>query len=86
MQWTGQQAGLLALLTLSYTVGEVAHFLIAVNYRQVASSIQFGDMKCFANITDTDCANLPDKQRSDYFSTHFIRCIVFYVSSCYPSM
>jgi len=62
MQWTGQQAGLLALLTLSYTVGEVAHFLIAVTSRQVASSIQFGDMKCFTNTTATDCANLPDKQ------------------------
>ena len=67
---------MLALLTLSYTVGEVAHFLIAVTSRQVASSIQFGDMKCFTNTTATDCANLPDKQRSVYVD-HFIECIVY---------
>jgi len=47
MQWSN--VGVLGLLTLSYMVGEVAHFLIAVTSKDLARSIGFGDMRCYAN-------------------------------------
>ena len=49
MQWSN--IGVLGLLTLSYMVGEVAHFLIAVTSKDLARSIKFGDMRCYANDT-----------------------------------
>ena len=49
MQWSN--VGVLGLLTLSYMVGEVAHFLIAVTSKDLARSIGFGDMQCYANNT-----------------------------------
>merc|ERR1719310_174343 len=38
----------LMLLTLSYTLGELGHFLIATTSKQVANSLEFGDMRCYA--------------------------------------
>jgi len=49
MQW--YNVGVLGLLTLSYMVGEVAHFLVAVTSKDLARSIGFGDMQCYANST-----------------------------------
>ena len=40
--------GTLGLLTLSFTMGEVAHFLIVVTSKAVASSVQFGDKRCYS--------------------------------------
>ena len=51
MEWS--DIGVLGLLTLSYMVGEVAHFLIAVTSKDLANSVGFGDMKCYTNITRT---------------------------------
>lgn len=51
MQWSN--IGVLGLLTLSYMVGEVAHFLVAVTSKDLARSIGFGDMQCYANKTVT---------------------------------
>ena len=49
MEWSN--VGVLGLLTLSYMVGEVAHFLINVTSKDLARSIGFGDLKCYANTT-----------------------------------
>jgi len=49
MQWSN--VGVLGLLTLSYMVGEVAHFLVAVTSKDLARSVGFGDMQCYANST-----------------------------------
>jgi len=49
MEWSN--VGVLGLLTLSYMVGEVAHFLINVTSKDLARSIGFGDLKCYANNT-----------------------------------
>ena len=38
----------LTLLTMSYTLGELGHFLIATTSKQVANSLEFGDMRCYA--------------------------------------
>ena len=38
----------LTLLTMSYTLGELGHFLIATTSKQVANSLEFGDMRCYS--------------------------------------
>eukprot|EP00092_Neocalanus_flemingeri_P009696 GFUD01010442.1.p1 GENE.GFUD01010442.1~~GFUD01010442.1.p1 ORF type:complete len:486 (+),score=62.98 GFUD01010442.1:259-1716(+) len=52
MKWSN--VGVLGLLTLSYMVGEVAHFLIAVTSKDLANSVGFGDMKCYTNMTHVE--------------------------------
>jgi len=59
-QW--QRAGTLGLLTLCYTLGELGHFLIATTSKQVANSLQFGDLRCYvdhnvrlSNVTNVVC-------------------------------
>ena len=37
----------LSLLTASYVVGELSHFLIGVTSRDVARKIHYGDSACF---------------------------------------
>jgi len=39
--------GVLGLLTVSFMVGEVAHFLMAVTSKEVANSVGFGDGECY---------------------------------------
>jgi len=56
MQWSN--IGVLGLLTCSYMVGEVAHFLVAVTSKDLANSIGFGDMKCYNNFTVTEGTSL----------------------------
>ena len=41
--------GTLGLLTLSYMVGEVAHFLPAITSRDLAESLKFGDQRCYSS-------------------------------------
>ena len=48
-----EQWWLLTLLTASYVVGELGHFLIGVTSRDVARSIHYGDVACFENATMT---------------------------------
>ena len=46
---TASKLYFLALMTLSYIVGELTHFLIGTNSREVAREIEFGDKACFTN-------------------------------------
>jgi hypothetical protein len=53
MVLTFEQIWLLTLLTLSYVLGELSHFLIGVTSRDVARTIHYGDLACFDNVTTT---------------------------------
>ena len=44
----------LSLMTLSYIVGELTHFLINTTSRAVAREIGYGEMSCFKNETIAD--------------------------------
>ena len=44
----------LSLMTLSYIVGELTHFLINTTSRAVAREIGYGEMSCFKNETFAD--------------------------------
>ena len=48
----GGRVGTLGLLTLSYMVGEVAHFLPAITSKDLAESLQFGDKRCYSSDRD----------------------------------
>ena len=52
--WTAKNTYYLSLLTCSYIIGEIAHFLINTTAREVARDIHFGDKECFPNSTKTD--------------------------------
>ena len=39
----------LSLMTLSYIVGELTHFLINTTSREVAREVEFGEKSCFLN-------------------------------------
>ena len=39
----------LSLMTLSYIVGELTHFLINTTSREVARGVEFGEKSCFGN-------------------------------------
>ena len=39
----------LSLMTLSYIVGELTHFLINTTSREVAREVEFGEKSCFVN-------------------------------------
>ena len=41
----------LSLMTLSYIVGELTHFLVNTTSRALARDLQFGDLSCFKNET-----------------------------------
>ena len=41
----------LSLMTLSYIVGELTHFLVNTTSRALARDLQFGDLSCFNNQT-----------------------------------
>ena len=47
----------LSLMTLSYIVGELTHFLINTTSRAVAREIGYGEMSCFKNETIADVAD-----------------------------
>jgi len=49
--WTFKNCYYLLLLTASYIIGEIAHFLINTTSREVARDIHFGDRECFFNST-----------------------------------
>ena len=58
----------LALMTLSYIVGELTHFLINTTSRAVAREIKFGDQSCFKSETNVsgleisvDCSSLKNE-------------------------
>jgi len=53
------QVATLALLTLSFMVGEVAHFLPTVTSKALANSIGFGDMACYSNMSNIHAATTP---------------------------
>ena len=62
---TWRRAGTLGLLTLCYTLGELGHFLIATTSKQVANSLQFGDLRCYVdhkvqlqNVTNEVCMSV----------------------------
>jgi len=64
--WTVQKAIFLAYMSLSYIIGEIAHFLINTTSREVAREIEFGDQACYprTNISSeglADCAKLKDE-------------------------
>lgn len=46
----------LGLLTLSFIIGEISHFLLGVVSKEMAQDIGFGKMKCY-NLEDSDYAN-----------------------------
>ena len=41
----------LSLMTLSYIVGELTHFLVNTTSRALARDLEFGDLSCFKNET-----------------------------------
>jgi MFS family permease len=47
----------LALLTLGYIIGELAHFLIATTSPEVAKDIQYGDLGCLGE-TEFNCGDI----------------------------
>jgi len=49
--WTFSKTMFLAYMSLSYIIGEIAHFLINTTSRAVARDIHFGDEACFINNT-----------------------------------
>ena len=70
-QW--QRAGTLGLLTLCYTLGELGHFLIATTSKQVANSLQFGDLRCYvdhkahlSNVTNDVCMGVKTQVPTSY--------------------
>ena len=63
--------GTLGLLTLSYMVGEVAHFLPAITSKDLAGSLEFGDQRCYSSAGRSDqgqnqCSKL-DSETGEYF-------------------
>ena len=51
----------LSLMTLSYIVGELTHFLINTTSREVAREIEYGEKSCFPNKTITETMAPDDK-------------------------
>ena len=65
--WTMVNSLTLSLMTMSYVVGEVAHWLIAVTSKDLATDIGFGTKKCFSNGTistiNKTCTSIGDELR-----------------------
>ena len=64
------RVGTLGLLTLSYMVGEVAHFLPAITSKDLAESLEFGDQRCYSSAGRSDqgqnqCSKL-DSETGEY--------------------
>jgi MFS family permease len=55
--WTISKGLFLAYMSLSYIIGEIAHFLINTTSREVARDVHFGDKSCFPNKTRADEVN-----------------------------
>ena len=49
--WNIRSFYFLALMSLGYMIGEIAHFLIITTSRPVARDIQYGDKGCYYNNT-----------------------------------
>jgi len=47
--WTWKNTYFLALMTVGYIIGEIAHFLINTTNRAVARDVHFGDKSCYLN-------------------------------------
>ena len=45
-----EQSWILSLLTASYILGELSHFLIGVTSRDVARTVHYGDLSCFDHV------------------------------------
>ena len=45
--FTRQNSYTLALLTLSFIIGEISHFLISVVNMEVARDLHYGDLSCY---------------------------------------
>merc|ERR1712012_1329018 len=62
--WSLGNSYCLFVLTLSYILGEIAHFLINTTAREVARDIHFGEEECYFNETvtelrdDNNCSSL----------------------------
>ena len=70
--WNIRSVYFLALMSLGYMIGEIAHFLIITTSRPVAREIQYGDKGCYYNNT------FPIEQKNES-----IECEVFKdASSC----
>ena len=57
--WNLRSIYYLALMSLGYMIGEIAHFLIITTSRPVAREIQYGDKGCYYNNT------LPMEQKNE---------------------
>ena len=57
--WNIRSVYFLALMSLGYMIGEIAHFLIITTSRPVAREIQYGDKGCYYNNT------LPMEQKNE---------------------
>ena len=59
-QWGWGRCYSLALMTVAYITGEVAHFLINTTGRAVAREVHFGELACFpstnSTTNSTECA------------------------------
>ena len=57
--WNVRSIYFLALMSLGYMIGEIAHFLIITTSRPVAREIKYGDKGCYYNNT------LPMEQKNE---------------------
>ena len=57
--WNLRSIYYLALMSLGYMIGEIAHFLIITTSRPVARDIQYGDKGCYYN------NSLPIEQKNE---------------------
>jgi len=55
--WTVTNIWYLALMTLGYIFGEIAHFLINTTSKEVARDVKFGNLACYFNETFDDDEN-----------------------------
>lgn len=80
-EWNRYNGSLLALLTVAYVFGEIAHYLIGVLSRDMSRDIDYGDYACYSNddsqdiademnITLSDCGDF-SKSRTECTNAYF---------------
>ena len=75
---------ILALLTLSYIVGETSKFLLGVVSREMSRDLEYGDLKCYEDeeypgtsndeLTET-CGSLDTETRWDILLEYIVKDI-----------
>ena len=63
--WTLKNISFLALITVGYIIGEIAHFLIAITSKDTANSIHYGDQACLKKAQQTEDFDCQDLKTQD---------------------